>query len=96
MFNKKVVKSSEYFMDNEEIKIVVLRDKDYYNIHQITERFMNDELNSLALQIPKENVQNEEETFDDAFMLSIMMEYIIWSRYGNVGDPEVIIRKDNT
>ena len=78
-FNKKVIAYFEKFIDNENFEVFVLKDKEYFNIHIISEKFQKDEMNTLKLQEPIESVNAE--YFTDAKLISYLMEHFIWDRF---------------
>jgi len=84
-YNKKVIASYEKTLDNETFQVYVLDDNNYYNIHVISERFKDDELNTLKLQEPKECIGNVSEYFDNSKMISYLLEHFIWDRFYSEG-----------
>jgi len=84
-FNKKIVKRFTTVVCNESIKIFVLDNGDYYDIHRITDKYAKDELNTLHFQEPKINVLNPKTYFDKGYMVAQAMEYIIWDRFYDLG-----------
>lgn len=91
-YGKKVVSEYEKYLDNEQFKVIVTYDPEadstketYYNIHVISERFKDDELNTLKLQEPKSAIENPKEYFNNARMIGYLMEHFIWDRFYNEG-----------
>lgn len=92
MYDKKVVAQYQKYLDNEEFRVIVTIDnkqssdgETYYNIHVISEKYRNDELNTLRLQEPKSEIENEQEYFNNAYLISQLMEFFIWDRFYNEG-----------
>lgn len=90
MYNKEVIAKYEKFLDNEQFEVVVLEDNTssddvYYNVHVISERFKNDELNTLKLQEPKSYIGNPTEYFNKARLIGYLMDHFIWDRFYDEG-----------
>lgn len=80
-FNKKVVALFERYIDNEQFEVIVLLDGDYYNVHIISEKYKKDEMNTLQLQEPKENIDDIKKYFSDSYMIARLMDFFIWDRF---------------
>lgn len=63
-----------------DIEVLVLDDKDHYNIHVIDDGFRDEELNTLKLQEPKECVTIEKVT-DKIFLESLGLEHLLWDKF---------------
>lgn len=92
MYGKNIVAEYEKYLDDENFRVVVTYDPEicsdgqtYYNIHVISERYKNDELNTLKLQEAKSYVKDEKEYFNNARLISYLMDHFIWDRFYNEG-----------
>lgn len=96
LFGEKVITSHEEFIDNEQIQVFVTlnKDKDYYNVYLFNELYKDGKLNSLDLQTPAEVIENPETYFNKGFMISRIMEYIIWDRFKKYGTATVSLNID--
>ena len=84
-YNKKVIAHYERFLDNENFEVFVLDDKDYFNIHVISERFKDEEMNTLKLQEPKESIKSYSDYFTKEKLISYLLEHFIWNRFYDEG-----------
>lgn len=82
-YKKRVIAYFNRYLDNEYFKVYVLDAGDYYNVHIISEKFRDEELNTLQLQQPKDSIQNEKEYFNEAYMITQLMDFFIWDRFYN-------------
>jgi hypothetical protein len=64
-------------VDGDEYTCFVLDDNDYYNVHVVDDHYHDDELNTLKLQEPKDVAKLDVVT-SKAFMLSQIMEHVLW------------------
>ena len=78
-YNKKILAKHEVFY-NRFIEVLVLDDKDYYNIHIIDENYKDDELNTLKLQEPKEYVALDEIT-NPIKLECYALEHLLWDKF---------------
>lgn len=80
-YGHKVVAHYEKELDGEYFEVIVTRPKnyEYYNIHVISERYRDDEINTLKLQEHKDYVNDN--TFTAAKLASYLMEHFIWDRF---------------
>ena len=94
MFKEKVVAHFDRYICDEQVEVFVTlpAGSEYYNVYICNERYKTERLNSLYLQEPTKSVDNPEEYFDDAYMASRMMEYIIWDRFYDLGAPSVSVK----
>lgn len=91
-YNKKVISHYQKFLDNENFEVFVLDDKDYFNIHVISEHFKDEEMNTLKLQESKEdikrnikNIKSYSDYFTKEKLISYLLEHFIWDRFYNEG-----------
>jgi len=82
-YKKEVVATFDRELDGEQFSVLVLDDKDYYNIHVISERYKADEMNTLSQQISKESMSKD--SFTTAKLIGYLMEHFIWDRFYDLG-----------
>ena len=94
-YKKKVIAHYEKTLGRADFEVYVLDDVDYFNIHIISEKYRKDEMNTLKLQEPKEVVSNPTEYFDIKYMISRLMEHVLWDEFYDEGiiSAEVIIHE---
>ena len=78
-YGKQVLKRLGVSLFNNYYELLVLDDKDYYNIHIIDDKFRDDELNTLKYQEGKEYVSLDD--FDDIRMTSDIVQHAMWDRF---------------
>ena len=86
LFNKEVIAELEVDLFNRDYNIVVLDNEkqNMYDIHVLTDRYAQDELNTLFLQEPKDAVSVDE--FDRLYLTMIVTEFALWDNlYGYNG-----------
>ena len=84
-YDKKILAERSIEVNGDEYTCFVLDGGDYYDIHIVDGYYKDDELNTLKLKEPKECV-NLEKVTSKAFMLSEIMEHILWHEcYGDNG-----------
>lgn len=83
-FGKKIVASLEKYLDNEQFEVIVVEDDDNYNIHVMSEKYNDDELNTMKLQEPKDCIDSIA-YFNNAMLISYLMDHFIWDRFYNEG-----------
>lgn len=84
-YNKNIIASYSKNLDNELFEVFVLDSGDCYNIHVISEKYKQDEMNTLKLQEPKEYIENIREYFDNARLIGYLLEHFIWDRFYSEG-----------
>lgn len=55
-YNKKILANKIVYYNNRYAEVLVLDDKDYYNVHVLDDAHQDDEMNTLKLQEPKDCV----------------------------------------
>jgi hypothetical protein len=83
-YGKKIIASYDKYLDNERFEVIVVDDNDYYNIHVISEKYRDDELNTMKLQEPKDCIKDIK-YFDNAKLISYLMDHFIWDRFYDNG-----------
>lgn len=78
-YNKKILQQYTENVFSEDYTLYVLDDGDYYNIHIVTDKYMDEELNTLQLQEPKQNVSFNK--FNKLYMTKLILEFALWSRF---------------
>lgn len=66
---------------NEEIKVLVTKEKEYYNIYVIDSRFIKEPINCLKLQEPIEEINNPIEYFNEMRLEIYAIEHYLWAKY---------------
>jgi hypothetical protein len=80
-FDKEIIAEYSTTLDGEYFSVYVChsKQKDYWDIHVISEKYKNDETNTLKLQEPKECVNKE--YFTEARLICYLMDHFIWDRF---------------
>lgn len=91
-YNKKVISYYSKVLDGENFEVYVLDDKKYFNIHVISDKYKGDELNTLKLQEPKEDLLKEvknldgwDKYFTKSKLIGYLLEHFIWDRFYSEG-----------
>jgi len=79
-YNKKILASKDVFYNNKYVEVLVLDDKNYYNIHIIDDSFKDEELNTLKLQEPKDCITLEEIS-NPVKLECYALEHILWDKF---------------
>lgn len=79
-YGKTILARHEVNYNYKEIEVLVLDDKDYYNIHIIDDDYRDEELNTLRLQEPKDCVSLEEVT-SPIFLECQGLEHLLWDKF---------------
>ncbi|AHX01104.1 hypothetical protein M316_0039 [Nitrincola phage 1M3-16] len=82
-FNKTVVAHYSTKLDGRNFQCVVVKDREWFNIHIIDDIFQQDEMNTLKLQEPEEYVSAE--SFTDNVLLQYIIEHFVWWKYYKEG-----------
>lgn len=83
-YNKRILKQHTEKIFGEYYTLYVLDDGDYYNIHIVTNKYKDEELNTLRLQEPKQNVSFNE--FDELYIVKSILEFALWSKFYGYDD----------
>ena len=78
-YNKRILKQYTENIFGEYYTLYVLDDGDYYNIHIVTDRYKDEELNTLQFQDPKQDVSFDK--FDELYITKLILEFALWSRF---------------
>ena len=78
-YNKRILKQYTENVFGEYYTLYVLDDKDYYNIHIVTDKFRDEELNTLQRQEPKQYVSFNK--FNELYITKLILEFALWSRF---------------
>ena len=78
-YNKRILKQHTENIFGEYYTLYVLDDKDYYNIYIVTDKYRDEELNTLQLQEPKQNVSFNE--FNELYITKLILEFALWSKF---------------
>ena len=79
-YGKNVLAEHSTYYNNRTVDVLVLEDKDYYNIHVIDDKFQDDELNTLKLQEPKNN-DVLEKIKTPMYMECMALEHLLWDKF---------------
>lgn len=78
-YNKKVLKSEDIDIFNRDYTIYILDDGDCFNIHIVNDEYKDEELNTLWLQEPKENVTLED--LDKVYLYEEVVKFALWDKF---------------
>lgn len=78
-YGKEIVKNCTQNVFGEWYTLLVLDDKDFWNVHIICDRYRDDELNTLKYQEPKECVELEK--FNELSMTQNILQFALWNRF---------------
>jgi uncharacterized protein (DUF39 family) len=84
-FKKEIIASYGKYLDGEQFEVLVLDDGEYYNIHVISEKYNQDELNTLKLQETKACIDDYKTYFNNSRLISYLMGHFIWDRFHDEG-----------
>ena len=79
-YNKKILANQIVYYNNRYVEVLVLDDKDYYNIHVLDDAYQDDEMNTLKLQEPKDCVSLEEVT-NSIRLECHALEHLLWDKF---------------
>jgi len=99
LYGKPIVKEYKPNLDfPREVKAVVVQEDDYYNLHIIDSKYREDEINTLYLQEPAEDIKDACVYFSDKYMLGRIMEHLVWdiATPAGVTSASVIIHEIET
>ena len=78
-YNKRILKQYTENVFGGYYTLYVLDDKNYYNIHIVTDKFRDEELNTLQLQEPKQYVSFNK--FNELYITKLILEFALWSKF---------------
>lgn len=78
-YNKRILKQHTENVFGEYYTLYVLDDGDYYNIHIVTNKYKDEELNTLQLQETKQDVSSNK--FNELYMTELILEFALWSKF---------------
>ena len=84
-YNKKILANKIVYYNNRYVEVLVLDDKDYYNIHVLDDAYQDDEMNTLKLQEPKDCVSLEEVT-NPIRLECQALEHLLWDKFYGTND----------
>ena len=79
-YNKKILANKTVYYNNKYVEVLILDDKDCYNVHVIDDVYRDDEINTLKLQEPKEYVTLEYIT-DPVRLECFALEHLLWDNF---------------
>ena len=84
-YNKKILAEHSTYYNDKFVDVLVLDDKDYYNIHIIDENYKDDEMNTLKFQKSKDCTTLEDIT-DPMNLECFALQHLLWDKfYGKDG-----------
>ena len=84
-YNKKILANKIVYYNNRYVEVLVLDDKDYYNIHVLDDAYQDDEMNTLKLQEPKYCVSLEE-VINPIRLECQALEHLLWDKFYGTND----------
>lgn len=78
-YNKKILKEHTENIFGKYYTLYILDNKDYYNIHIVTDKYRDEELNTLKFQEPKQEVSLNE--LDELYMTKSILEFALWDKF---------------
>lgn len=78
-YNKKVLKSENINIFNQDYIIYVLDDKDYFNIHIVNDEYKDEEDNTLLKQEPKKHITLED--LDEVYLYEEVVKFALWNKF---------------
>jgi len=83
--NETTVCYNNYTYGNDTFRILITKEKNYYNVYVIDEYFKKEPLNCLKLQEPKEVLKEktEDEFFNKMYLEFQALQHYLWMRYSN-------------
>ena len=78
-YNKKILKEHSENIFGGHYTLYILDNEDYYNIHIVADEYRDEELNTLRLQEPKQDVSFNE--FDELYMTKLILEFALWAKF---------------
>ena len=78
-YNKRVLKSENINIFNQDYTIYILDDGDYFNIHIINDGYKDEEDNTLLNQEPKENITLED--LDKVYLYEEVVKFALWNKF---------------
>ena len=79
-YNKEIIAEHDTYYNNKYVTVLVLDNKEYYNIHIIDDNFKDEELNTLKLQEPKESVSIEQ-IKNPIFLECQALQHLLWDKF---------------
>lgn len=76
-YGKKILAQRSIEVNGDEYTCFILDDNNYYNVHVVDDHYQDSEMNTLKLQEPKDVAKLDVVT-SKAFMLSQIMEHVLW------------------
>ena len=86
LFNKEVINELEVNLFNRDYRVIVLDnpEQDTYDIHIITNHYSKDDLDTLFLQVPKDEIFAD--SLNELYLTMIATEFALWDElYGYKG-----------
>lgn len=78
-YGKKILKQCTENIFGKYYTLYILDDGNYYNIHIVTDEYKDEELNTLVLQEPKQDISFNK--FDSLYMTELILEFALWSKF---------------
>lgn len=78
-YGKKILKQDTESILGEYYTLYILDNGNYYDIHIVTDKYKDEELNTLALQEPKQDISFNK--FDRLYIIKLILEFALWSEF---------------
>lgn len=78
-YNKTILKEHTEYLFGEDYTLYILDDNEYYNIHIVNEHYQDNEMNTLHLQEPKEDISLDD--MDALYITKLLLEYALWDKF---------------
>ena len=93
-YGKKVLKSEDINIFNQDYIIYILDDGDYFNIHIVNDEYKDEEGNTLLKQEPKEHITLED--LDKVYLYEEVVKFALWNKFYGYKDSHYIFDISNT
>ena len=88
LYNKAILKKLTLQIFNDYYTLFILDDKEYYNIHILSNLFQDNELNTLQYQMEKSTCKLEE--FDELMLTKDIIEFALWNKFYGYKDKSYL------
>lgn len=78
-YNKRILKQHTENVFDKYYTLYILDDEDYYDIHIVTDELVDDEMNTLQFQEPKQDVSFNK--FNELYITKLILEYALWFKF---------------
>lgn len=78
-YNKTILKTMSLYLFDYYYILYILDDNEYFNIHIVTNKYQDTELNTLYLQEPKTDINISQ--MDDIYMTKLLLEFALSDKF---------------